>query len=533
MQMLSEEVKLWVTRCRQLVGVLQVVEMERDNFKAGEGHAKEMGAGFQVKLAQEDPGSRSSGLSELATELVDTKAELVDTKDRLVAAQAQADWHKVHCDHAYAQLDKHKRQLMFHTTFPPEADSYLALGIFSDQSLSHTNDLHTQLYIAIQTQDKYHREFVVQHYYQHKRLSEYRQKSTEHIAEIADLKIKLKTAIAERDSLLRDYPSEQDTSSDGATQSTESYKALRAEIILANRTLKGTKQAHLASLHYYVGLLDGFVHYIKYSMSQSEIEPIEGYPPSCRSDTLVEEGNQLHPATGISRILTYPARGSFAHIRRKFLSLLTWKRDIMLDSRREEVTEWFGKHMIYELRERESIGDEALEEEIACFRAKVGLDHTGRIVGGPDRDRIGVVTKPSRSDGKALPATWAKMDQLCKGATGSPSSLPDYGYIISTQHGSWPEVLLAINSWSFYKIHDSTFDESFESQELLADLYRIWWHCGGALCGRRVWLDEAEEKNYTRNEPIALDPFPTPSLKKRRVILGYPGEYFLRCDTNW
>jgi hypothetical protein len=50
MQMLSEEIKLWVTRCRQLVGVLQVVEMERDNFKAGEGHAKELGTGFKVKL---------------------------------------------------------------------------------------------------------------------------------------------------------------------------------------------------------------------------------------------------------------------------------------------------------------------------------------------------------------------------------------------------------------------------------------------------------------------------------------------------
>lgn len=55
MGLLNDEIKLWVTRCRQLVGVLQEVEMERDNFKAGEGHAKELGTGFKVKL--EDTGN--------------------------------------------------------------------------------------------------------------------------------------------------------------------------------------------------------------------------------------------------------------------------------------------------------------------------------------------------------------------------------------------------------------------------------------------------------------------------------------------
>ena len=58
MGMLNDEIKLWVTRCRQLVGVLQVVEVERDNLKAGEGHAEELGAGFKVKL--EDTGHDTS-----------------------------------------------------------------------------------------------------------------------------------------------------------------------------------------------------------------------------------------------------------------------------------------------------------------------------------------------------------------------------------------------------------------------------------------------------------------------------------------
>ena len=198
--------------------------------------------------------------------------------------------------------------------------------------------------------------------------------------------------------------------------------------------------------------------------------------------------------------------------------------------------------MIYEFRERESIGDEALDKEIACFRAKVGLDRTGHTDSSKnlqraiDWDMTCPNTKPSRSDGKALPATWVRMDQLCAGATGSPTSLPDYEYIRLTQHGSWPEVKLAIYSWSFYKIHDSTFDESFESQELLADLYRIWWwHCGREFpsSGWRDWSDKEKKKYYTRYEPIALDPFPTPSLIERRATLGCPGEYFLRCDTNW
>jgi hypothetical protein len=43
MGMLNDEIKLWVTRCRQLVGVLQEVEMERDNYKAGEGMQRNWG----------------------------------------------------------------------------------------------------------------------------------------------------------------------------------------------------------------------------------------------------------------------------------------------------------------------------------------------------------------------------------------------------------------------------------------------------------------------------------------------------------
>jgi len=476
MQMLSQEVKLWVTRCRQLVGVLQVVELERDNFKAGEGHAKEMGAGFKVKVEQEDLDSQPPGLSDIA-------AELVDTKDRLAAARAQADDYKARLDTTGAQLDNHNMETTSYAASPSEAGSYLSLDISPDESLSLTNDLHTQLYIAIQTQDDYHREIVAQQDW----LSYYRQERIEYRAEVRDLTLKRKTAIAERDSLLRDYRSEQDTLSDGAMDSTETCKALRAEIILANRTLKGAEKDHLASLGYHVGKLDRMAEYIEVGMAgqiesimrQCDIDPthIKGDPLSHRAQTLFDGRDLVQSGGGLSGSPPHPAQELSAHIRSTSLCRLDWSLGNMLSSRMDEMGEWTRKHMIDELRERESLGNEALDREIACFRAKVELVPTDYIHAGKYWD-ITVDTKPSRSDGKALPATWAKMDQLCKGATGSPSSLPDYEYIRSTQHGRWPEVILAIYSWSFYKIHDSTFDESFESQQLLADLFRIWWESG-------------------------------------------------------
>ena len=62
MGMLNDEIKLWVKRCQELVRVLQVVEVERDNFQAGEGHAKELGTGLKVKL--EDTGIEANSFEE-------------------------------------------------------------------------------------------------------------------------------------------------------------------------------------------------------------------------------------------------------------------------------------------------------------------------------------------------------------------------------------------------------------------------------------------------------------------------------------
>lgn len=104
-QMLSEEIKLWVTRCRQLVGVMQVVEMERDNFKAGEGHAKELGTGFKVKLEQ---GDSESGLLELS----EITAELADTKAQLAIARMQAEAYKVRFDIANSLFDEDDMEII-------------------------------------------------------------------------------------------------------------------------------------------------------------------------------------------------------------------------------------------------------------------------------------------------------------------------------------------------------------------------------------------------------------------------------------
>jgi hypothetical protein len=518
MGMLSEEIKLWVTRCRQLVGVLQEVEMERDNFKAGEGHAKELGTGFKVKLEQEDSSSGPPGLSEMAAELADTKAQLA-------IVQAQADGYKARVDTTDGLFYDEEMKEITRASSPSEAD-YPLSDTFSEQSLSHTNDLHTQLYIAIQKQDKHRRELIFEQDYLQSRLSDYRQESKEYGPKLADLKLKLKTAIAERDSLLRNHTGEQETSPDGSIKSAETYNALRAEIILANRALEGSQKDHLASHRYYVEKLDHMARYIEDEMAQPVIDTATTAenPASRRTSPPLDDRDPLQLGRGIPQRPSRPAPGSPASIREISLFVLEWTRDTMLSTRMAEIQEWSSKHMVYELRERESARDEALGEDIARFRAKLGLDDTGHSDGGVYRrgrkewgSETVMSTKPSRSDGKALPATWARMDQLCKGATALPTSLPNFDTIRLTSHGHWPEVILAIFSWSFYKIHDSTFNDTSESQEFLAGLYRICWqsekkfskHFGCQCCAG------TDEETYTRLEPIACDPFPTRALRMR------------------
>jgi hypothetical protein len=89
MQMLSNETTLWVKRCEEMVGVLREVEMERDNYKAGEGVAKALGKGVAVKLEEMDLGSGTTATLDLATELANTKTELADTKTELTNTKAQ------------------------------------------------------------------------------------------------------------------------------------------------------------------------------------------------------------------------------------------------------------------------------------------------------------------------------------------------------------------------------------------------------------------------------------------------------------
>lgn len=89
MQMLSNETTLWVKRCEEMVGVLREVEMERDNYKAGEGVAKALGKGVTVKLEEMDLGSGTTATLDLATELANTKTELADIKVELADTKAQ------------------------------------------------------------------------------------------------------------------------------------------------------------------------------------------------------------------------------------------------------------------------------------------------------------------------------------------------------------------------------------------------------------------------------------------------------------
>ena len=84
MEMLSNEIQLWVKRCEEMVEVLREVEMERDNYKAGEGVAKALGKGVKVKLEEMDVGGGTTATLDLAAELADNKTELADTKNELL-----------------------------------------------------------------------------------------------------------------------------------------------------------------------------------------------------------------------------------------------------------------------------------------------------------------------------------------------------------------------------------------------------------------------------------------------------------------
>jgi chromosome segregation ATPase len=89
MQMLSKETRLWVKRCEEMVEVLREVEMERDNYKAGEGVAKALGKRVTVKFEEMDVGGETTATLDLATELADTKNELLDTKAELADTKTE------------------------------------------------------------------------------------------------------------------------------------------------------------------------------------------------------------------------------------------------------------------------------------------------------------------------------------------------------------------------------------------------------------------------------------------------------------
>jgi chromosome segregation ATPase len=89
MQMLSNETTLWVKRCEEMAEVLQEVEMERDNYKAGEGVAKALGKGVTVKLEEMNVGGGTTARLDLAAELTDTENELLDTKTELADSKTE------------------------------------------------------------------------------------------------------------------------------------------------------------------------------------------------------------------------------------------------------------------------------------------------------------------------------------------------------------------------------------------------------------------------------------------------------------
>jgi len=112
MEMLSNEIQLWVKRCEEMVEVLREVEMERDNYKAGEGVAKALGKGVTVKLEEMDIGGGTTATLDLATELANIKTELADAKTELADTKTKLAHTETELSDLEAEVADTKAQLL-------------------------------------------------------------------------------------------------------------------------------------------------------------------------------------------------------------------------------------------------------------------------------------------------------------------------------------------------------------------------------------------------------------------------------------
>jgi len=448
MGMLNDEIKLWVTRCRQLVGVLQEVEMERDNCKAGEGHAKELGTGFKVKLG--DTGNEANVFEE------HTRTPIpLDNAHLPISNNAPGD----------AMVQQ-----------ATESNNKL------EESLARQYDLQARLDVATTERDSYRQNLL----HEQDVLSEHKERLELSKLALRDLQAHAETIAKEQVSQRIDVTDTQSEVSYTETQSSASDLSVLADLRAAQQSLEISRSSVISVHRHYTEVLDDLYYCAQVGWDEAVSDIHKAYDP-------------------IAPTFKDPFHYKFYFD--QFRTKYSWTDNTMLETNDAEFEELSGRDRFHENRSRSDWrSDWEAERAVIRFQSVVGqrrhrhlsvMIPPGGSISRTSEHTLGYIS-PSQSDKEFFPATWARWDQIYKDAKKSLTAPLNIDFVRSTRHGQWPEVLLVIYSWSFYKILDTDWNDTKRSKRLLKALVDLWWECESSSV-----LQEAPEfRTYRRSTPI-------------------------------
>jgi hypothetical protein len=327
----------------------------------------------------------------------------------------------------------------------PATESNNKLG----ESLARQDDLQARLDAAATERDAYRQVMI----HEQEITSEYTKRLEQSELSLHNLQPQAEVIAKGQVSHEVDTMGEQSETSHTEIQSPATDAAIRAELRTAQESLELSKSSQISAHRHYTKVLQGIYN-------------------------LVEAAAKLAPTYTSNS----PPGGPFGDMYDDFTQRFGWTAKTMLETGEAEFEELCRRDSIHEHRSKSSPGREG---EVSHFQSIVGQARNKyksprvRKTAHPSRT-MGHIS-PSRSDKEALPATWARWDQIYEDAIGSPTALLDIEFLRSTRHGHWPEVTLVIYSWSFYKIHDTTWNCIKSSKRLLKALVEIWWGCDSYL----------------------------------------------------
>ena len=498
MQILSEEIKIWVHRCRQVVNVLQMVEVERDNFRAGEGVAKEQGRGIKVKL--EDTGSGDYSPPDVAFELADTKAQLADARDDL--SNTKNDLANTKNDLADAKRKQQASEAALSKATKQLADAAKESTNKSEESIRANDILRSKLESSDTEREAAQRALA---------------DSQNVIVVIAEIKARL---VDTMDTLLTTA-----LSGEPIAALTDSSSTPAASSMLS----LGDPPSKTAATINWSEMLERLERFERFEFTRQLEDRQQRYTEALnglcdfvlRHIRLVSEGVHNAKNSVVSPLVT-PSDKTLDELNKMFKEFYYcsygWTGGLMLDTREAEAEELW-RIGSFEVHRSRCIAKADVELQKLQWILRSWSGYGPRVIvidwqGSARRTCQLCFDKriiPSRSDQDALPATWARWERLWAGANGSPTSLPDYCFIRSTRYGQRPEALLVIYSWSFYKIIDTDWVGEYIS-ELLRALSHILKSCGDSLRLRLIneepisdSEDEEQEKSVAGTSMVGND----------------------------